>query len=353
VTRSDCRSLPTIDVIVVVHGPEPLLEECVRSVLASYDLDVRILLVDNLCTNPAIDAVAADPRVLRLTDGHNDGFAGGVVRGLLLARADHVALINSDVIVPVGTLATLVEVLEDVTIGIVAPRVLRRVDGRVNSDGNPLHVLGYSWAGDNGDTPRPRMRRDVAVASGAALVARTSTLRGLDAPDPRFFLYHEDTDLSLACHQQGLRVVVEPSVTVAHDYVWDRNPDKLMLVERNRLLVLLTRYPAGLLLRLLPLLVAVELGAMAVGGLPGARQAKLRGYSWILRNMRWIRSRRAANIARATHPYGPVRFMTPRFDASAPEAGRGPALLDVLVPLYLGLLGRGGPDGRDEGVHAA
>ena len=198
--------------------------------------------------------------------------------------------------------------------------------------------------------PQSGVRRDVAIASGAALVARTSILRRLDAPDPRFFLYHEDTDLSLACHQQGLRVVVEPSVTVEHDYAWDRNPDKLMLAERNRILILLTRYPARLLLRIIPLLVTVEVGALILGGLPEARRAKMRGYRWMVRNAGWIRSRRASNLTRATHPEAPVAHMTLRFDSSAPEAGRGPALLDGLVPFYLRLVGHPIATRRAEGV---
>ncbi len=350
VTEPIGRVLPTVDAIVVAHGDEPLLEDCVASVLGSSDVDMRVLLIDNLCTNPALDAIAADPRVTLLADQCNDGFAGGVVRGLEAAGADHVALVNSDVTVPAETIATLVAVLEDATIGIVAPRILRRADGLVNSDGNPLHVLGYSWAGGNGDVPQSGVRRDVAIASGAALVARTSILRRLDAPDPRFFLYHEDTDLSLACHQQGLRVVVEPSVTVEHDYAWDRNPDKLMLAERNRILILLTRYPARLLLRIIPLLVTVEIGALILGGLPEARRAKMRGYRWMVRNAGWIRSRRASNLTRATHPEAPVAHMTLRFDSSAPEAGRGPALLDGLVPFYLRLVGHPIATRRAEGV---
>jgi len=191
-------------------------------------------LVDDLCTNPSLNTLVEEPRVTLISNQTNDGFAGGVRRGLSNTGASYGALVNSDVLVAEDALGALVTVLDDPSVGLVMPRILRRSDGLINSDENPLHVTGYSWPGANGELPQPRERHDIAVTSGATLVARTSDLRDLDAPDPRFFVCHEDVDLSLACHQRGLRVVLEPSATVHHDHVWDRNAGKLMLAERIR-----------------------------------------------------------------------------------------------------------------------
>jgi len=330
-----------VDAIVVAHGPEPLLADCVDALLRSRDVQTRVILVDNGCTNPDLANIRGRERLIHLGFCGNDGFAGGVRRGLEESSATCVALVNSDVVVSDGAVAALVDVLRDSDVGLVSPRVLRRQDGRINSDGNPLHVLGYSWAGRNGETAHPSERRDVAVATGAMLMARRRDLVRLEVPHPRFFLYHEDTDMSLAFHQQGMRVAVEPSVTVEHDYLWDRNSRKLELAERNRLVVLLTRYPFALLARLSIALVAVEIGSLIFGGLPGARRAKLRGHLWLLRNLSWIRERRSANLSRATHEDGFVRHLTASFDSSAPDAGAGPRVLDRLLPAYLRAVGLG------------
>ena len=330
-----------VDAVVVAHGSESILAECVGSLLDAAGVRTRVILVDNGCTNPDLEWIAGQDRVVLIGHSQNDGFAGGVRRGVTAASAPLIAIVNSDVTVPPRVLHHLAGVLEDQGIGLVSPRVLRRQDGRINSDGNPLHVLGYSWAGRNGEIAEPSSRRDVAVASGAMLMARRGDLERLDVPHASFFLYHEDTDISLAFHQQGTRVVIEPGVTVDHEYVWDRNTEKLELAERNRLVVLLTRYPLSLLVRLSIVLVAVEIGSVILGGLPGARMAKLRGHLWLLRNVPWILERRRENISRAIHMDGFIRHLTAAFDSSAPAAGLGPRLLDLALPVYLRAVGLG------------
>ncbi len=326
------------DVIVVAYGAEPLLGRCVRSVLESQDVSVRILLVDNGCTNPDAEQLCSDPSIERLLSPTNLGFAGGVMAADPHLLADHVALVNSDVLLGPEVLARLKRSLEDPEVGIVSPLILRIDDGRVNSAGNPLHLLGYSWAGCNGAHPDTISPASVAVASGAMLAIRRDVWRELGGLPERFFLYQEDVDLSLACHQAGYDIIVDPTVSVRHDHDWGRNARKLELAERNRLAVLLTRYPVSLLLRLLPLLLATELGVILLGGLPGARRAKLRGYLWLVRNASWLRERRRQNRERAVTPSLFLSRTSTRFDESAPEAGLGPWILDRVVPRYAQLV---------------
>jgi len=328
-----------VDAILVAYGPEPLLGDCLAAILSSDAVSPRVLLVDNGCTNPVIRSAATRPDVEVITTGTNLGFAGGVMEASARLEGTHVALVNSDAILEPGCLRRLATTLEDQRIGIVMPMILRRSDGRINSAGNPLHVLGFSWAGQNGMSTRHATGQDVAVASGAALMLSRGTWDRLGGFAREFFLYHEDVDLSIACHQAGLRVVLEPAATAHHDYSWDRNAGKLELAERNRLIVLLTRYPRALLLRLLPILLVTELGALVLGGLPGSRRAKLKGHVWLARNRAWVRARRRENLARAVTADGFVASLTARFGDGAPEAGRGPALLDAVLPAYLRLVG--------------
>jgi GT2 family glycosyltransferase len=331
--------VPDVDVIIVAFGPEPLLESSVQSALDSEGVDPRVLLVDNGCTNDAIERLRAHESVTYLAAPANLGFAGGVMLASSHLRAQHLALVNSDVIIRADVLRTLVERLSELRVGIVMPLILRRDSGLVNSAGNPLHLLAYSWAGNDGTSPDGLLPRHIAVASGAMLALRRETWERIGGLAEEFFLYHEDVDLSIACRQAGLDVVLEPSVSVSHDHDWNRNPQKIGLSERNRLVVMLTRYPASVLIRLLPLVAAVEVGSVLLGGIPGVRSAKLRGYLWLIRNRRWIARRRRANLRMMTDPVGFLDMTSTRFDASAPSAGLGPRLLDRIVPMYARLLG--------------
>lgn len=314
------------------------MESCVRSTLGSEGISLRILLVDNGCTNKELNRLREHPRVELIAAPMNLGFAGGVMLASSHLKARHLALVNSDVVVGPSVLRTLTSRLADPKIGIVTPLILRRDTGKVNSAGNPLHLLAYSWAGENGASPDSILPRSVAVASGATLALRSETWRQIGGLAEEFFLYHEDVDLSIACRQAGYDVVLDPSVSVSHDHDWHRNPRKVELSERNRLIVILTRYPTSLLVRLLPLVVVVEIGALLLGGIRGSRSAKLRGYLWLARNLRWVVRRRRANLGHVSDGLGFLAVTSTKFDPSAPAAGSGPRLLDRVVPTYSRLL---------------
>ncbi len=154
-----------IDVVVVAHGPEPLLDDCLTAILSSTAVSPRILLVNNGCTNPVMRTAGTRPGVEVISTETNLGFAGGVMAASTGLEGEHLALINSDAIVEPDCLRLLAAALEDVYVGIVMPMILRRSDGRVNSAGNPLHVLGFSWAGQNGTLAGPTTSQGITVAS--------------------------------------------------------------------------------------------------------------------------------------------------------------------------------------------
>jgi len=326
---------PSVHVIVVVYGDEPMLDECLASVLRSDGVTVRLIIVDNGCTRPDLGQLTDDPHIDVIRMPKNVGFAAGVNAGARLVRNGVLTLVNSDVVVPNDALARLCDRLEDPEIGIVMPLVLRREDGRINSAGNPLHLLGYSWAGQNGSPTAGVTQQgphEITIASGATLALRHATWERLGGLPEPFFLYQEDVDLSIGCHQAGLKVMLDPTVKVDHDYSWDRNAEKLYFAERNRLVVLLTRYPRAVLIRLLPIILLIELGTLLLGGLPRARRAKIRGYGWLIRNARWVRERRRCNGLRSVDPTTFLTRTVLQFDRAAPAAGGGPRILDLVLP---------------------
>lgn len=323
---------PEVTVAVLAHGPEPFLHDCVAAVLASTGVVVTVRLVDNGCTSDAVDRLAVEGReqVRVLRPAKNTGFSGGCNLALQGAATPFVALVNSDAVVAPGALARLVEVAGDSSVGIASGSIRLASDPDViNSAGNPVTWYGASWAGGLGE---PAARHDhlteVAGASGAGLALRTQVWEQLRGFDAAFFAYHEDTDLSLRCWQRGLRVVHVPDAVVLHHYEFSRNPLKLYLVERNRLLVLLTVLSRRTLLLTGPGLLAVEAGTLLTAIAQGWTREKVRGWLWLMRHARHVRDRRAAVQADRLVPDSELaRHLSSRFTPAgvAPPPGTGAA----------------------------
>ena len=73
---TDCRR-PTVTAVVLAWGDEPLLEESVRAVLASEDVEADVVLVDNGCTSDAVEVLSSVAGVTVVRPGRNLGFAAG------------------------------------------------------------------------------------------------------------------------------------------------------------------------------------------------------------------------------------------------------------------------------------
>lgn len=322
-------------VLMLAYGAETYLHAAVAAVLASVDVDVEVVLVDNGCTTDAVATLPADPRLRVLRPGRNLGFAGGMNHAAAHASAGRpLVLVNSDAIVAPDALAHLLDALAEPRVGIAgACVVLADRPDHVNSAGNPLHVLGLCWAGGLGEpVAAHRVGGPVTSASGAcAAVDRTlwERLGGLPA---EYFAYMEDLELSWRAWQHGWTVTYVPTAVAAHHYQFSRSPLKMYLVERNRLFFVLTAYgPRMLALLALPLL-AFEIAITAVAVAQGWGSQKARGWWWLLTHAGTVaRRRRLLQRTRTVPDKDLVHLLTDTFDTSqAPLPAAAAPLQSVL-----------------------
>lgn len=324
-------------VIVLGYGAEPVLEDALSALAADAGPDDEIILVDNGIVGRRSREASWPLAVQVIGEGTNQGFAGGCVHGARTSRGEVLVFVNSDAIVRPGALAALTTATGRPDVGI-ACGCLRLADQPelVNSVGNPIHFSGISWAGGFGEpADRYPVEREVPVATGGLLAIRRQVWDALGGFDELYFAYHEDTDLSLRAWLRGWSVRCVPEAVADHYYEFGRSSLKLYLVERNRLLTVLTDYPRRLLRAVAPALVAIELLLLMQAVLQGWARQKIRSWWWLLRNVKTLRERRATVQSQNAVPDGQIaRLMLSRIEPPMVATPPGMGLVNRALEGY-------------------
>jgi GT2 family glycosyltransferase len=294
---------PSLSVLIIAWNSREELGRTIPALLPELGDGDELIVVDNDSdddTGAAVLALAPAARIVRM--GRNVGFAAACNAGAEAARGDLLVVLNPDAAPLPGFGAAIRRPWLEGR-GWAAWQALVAEAGatRINSLGNPLHFTGIVWAGGHGrsiDEAPPA--GEVISLSGACLAIPLTTWREVGGFPERFFLYHEDVDLSLRLRLRGDALGIEPTAIVAHDYEFGARDQKWRWLERNRLAFLVRVYPAPLLILLTPALLATELALLVVSGRAGWGRQKLTANLEVLRWLpRLLRERRRIQRARA------------------------------------------------------
>ena len=95
----------------------------------------------------------------------------------------------------------------------------------------------------------------VACASGAGFLIPVNILKDIGLFKERFFMYHEDVDLSWRARIAGYEIILIPEAIVYHKYSFTKGKKKFYFVEKNRLDFVFSNFQARtILLILIPFL---------------------------------------------------------------------------------------------------
>ncbi len=217
---------PDLAIVIVTYNSSHVIGELLDSLPGALDsCTADVVVVDNGSADGTADLAAArgDCTVIR---SDNVGYAGGINRGVReAAPADAILVLNPDVRMAPGSVAPLLEALRKPGIGIVAPQ-LRSADGTLEPSlrRNPtlLRALGLERTGlavlaekvhDAAQYEHPHL---VDWAQGAVVLMSRECFDALGGWDESFFLYSEETDLSLRARDLGLLTTYEPRSVAVH-----------------------------------------------------------------------------------------------------------------------------------------
>lgn len=329
-------------IITVAYDSGPALTRCIESVLAD-DPGHEVVVVNNGARGREIEAAAAIPGVTVVEPASNLGFAAGSTLGAEHAGGDLLVFLNPDTTVAKGAIAALGRALEDESVGIAMAR-LRLMDepDRLNSIGCAIHFTGLAWS-DGYRAPVDTLTepREITYANGSALAIRADLFHELGGFTPELFIYHEDLELGWRVRMRGLRIIVVPDADVLHEYDYGRNPTKNYFMERNRLIFVASSYSGRLLLLVAPALVAAELALTLVALREGWFRDKVRGWTWIVRHVRWLsRHRRRIQSERRVPDRELIRHFTAVIDPGMVDVPAAARIANPVLERYWSLARR-------------
>ena len=242
-----------VTLVVVTHqsaGVLPALAASLPAGLAGVD-DARVVVVDNASTDDTADVVRRLlPDAELVLTGRNGGYAAGINAGLRLVAPDDVAVVlNPDLELGPGCIATLVATLAQDGVGVAVPRMLTdsgALSPSLRHDPSPGRAWAEALLGGRraaglglGEVVRDPLAydhpHDVDWASGAALAISPAARAAVGPWDESFFLYSEEVDWCRRVRAAGLRVRYQPAAVVRHrGGAYDADPGLWRILMANR-----------------------------------------------------------------------------------------------------------------------
>jgi N-acetylglucosaminyl-diphospho-decaprenol L-rhamnosyltransferase len=223
-----------LEVIVVSHGAEGLLRNCLRS-LQEHPAQgtMRVTVVDSGSPDATPEMVEREFPAVRLLRQGNIGFSAANNLVLRESEARAVLLLNPDTEVYAGTLDTALARLRSAKrIGMVGVKLvtesgaldhackrsfptplsaLAHFTGVGRSDGASSALSQYRATELGDDEPG-----EVDAVNGAFMLCRAEAVREVGLLDEGYWLYMEDLDWCHRFWDAGWRVFYEPAGTALH-----------------------------------------------------------------------------------------------------------------------------------------
>lgn len=223
-------TLMNLSIVIVNWNTCDLLEQCLRSIFAHPPSgDFEVWVVDNASTDGSREMVQTKfPSVQLLVNEDNPGFARANNQAIHHTFGKYILLLNPDTVVMPGTLAELIQFMdENPQAGVAGPRLLNP-DQSLQVSCYPRPTLFREFwrmfhlesISHQGTYPMElwslEICKEVDVLKGACLILRRDTLNQVGLLDEDYFIYSEEVDLCYRVQRAGWRLYWVPQAQLIH-----------------------------------------------------------------------------------------------------------------------------------------
>lgn len=228
-----------IGIILVGYNDEKYIVDCINSLLTQTYQDFEILYWDNNSEDCSIEVLKRNfPTIEYVKCNKNLGFAKAnnrAIRKLYKKGIEFVLLLNVDTISEPNMLEELVKYTDDNTV----------TTAKITSDRehNNIWYAGGRIVFDEGraiHTCKERNKqRNISFVCGCCMLIPINILKKYGLFDELYYLYYEDTDLSMKWYINNVNMLFVPTALLYHrvggSLNGGDNPTKEYYMIRNRL----------------------------------------------------------------------------------------------------------------------
>lgn len=286
--------MPRVSIIIVNTNELHHLQKCLPSIYEQDYDNYEILLIDNLSNDGSVMFIEREfPQIRVIINECNLGYAGANNVGFKHAAGNLILVLNPDTKLTPGFLNAMVAAMDvSSQVGLVTPKILLWDKPEfINACGNEISLTGLTFCrGLEQPAIRYPQTEVVSAVSGAAFMIRKEVLEEIGGFDESFFIYYEETDLSLRAMLAGYKSIYIPTAIVFHKYTFRFSPKKCFYQERNRYYAMIKTLRWPTFVALLPEILISEVLAWGYAAFQSGEhvRGKFQSWVWLWRNRKEV-----------------------------------------------------------------
>jgi len=208
-----------VTIVIPNFNGEAYLKGCLDSLEKQTEKHFEWIIIDDCSTDQSVNLIRHYPEVRLFINQKNSGFAYSVNRGIKLASAPYVLLLNNDVEVANDFVEQLYKrIHQNAKIFSVSSQMIRfKERDKLDDTGDFYHILGWAYKRGDGKSITTNQKASAVFSTCAgAGIYRRAIFDEIGYFDEAYFAYLEDVDVSYRGLIYGYKNVYEPKAICYH-----------------------------------------------------------------------------------------------------------------------------------------